>query len=407
MEFAWLLVGVLLVLSVYLLMRRRVALMENTLLRRQLRELQDQNRQSSAQLAGETTARDVLAETIVDPVFFVDTDRRITYCNGAARRLSRGASESGPGRSLMESLRSYELDNIVEEVLGDRHELPREVTLNERLFRVRVTVLEKDGAKTGAVLVLRDVSELQRLGRARRDFVANISHELRTPLTAIRLLTDTLRMNTGADATQRASQLDQISTQVDILTQLAQEMYDLSQIESGQVPMRMVPVSLCDLVNRSISRLAPQAERAGTTLSNEVATDVYALADPDQIGRVLTNLLHNAIKFAPRGNVTVLITQDRPPQLPPSDASAKNGLPPEDADMLTVAVRDTGVGIAREDLPRIFERFYKVSRARGQGGTGLGLAIAKHIVEAHGGHIWVQSEEGKGATFFFTVPGEE
>ena len=228
--------------------------------------------------------------------------------------------------------------------------------------------------------------------------MANISHDLRTPLTAIRLLTDTLRISGDMDAEQRARHLDQISLQVDALTQLAQEMYDLSQIESGQVPMRMVRASLHELTTHVIERITPQAERAGTTLANEIGEDVYALVDPTQISRVLSNLLHNAIKFTPNGRIRVFIAPTTP-----STQDANNS---EDEDYLTVAVRDTGVGIAKSDLPRIFERFYKVNRARGQGGTGLGLAIAKHIVEAHGGRIWVESVEGKGATFYFTVPRE-
>jgi two-component system phosphate regulon sensor histidine kinase PhoR len=334
---------------------------------------------------------------MIDPVFFVDAERHITYCNSAARRLSKGEAE--PGRSLMEAVRSYELDSIVEETLNDKHELPREITIHERLFHTRAAVSSYNSARTGAVVILRDVSELQRLGRARRDFVANISHELRTPLTAIRLLVDTLQANSSVDAEQHAKLLDQISTQADALTQLAQEMYDLSQMESGQIPMRMVRTPLRALASDVLERLAPQAERAGTTLVNEIDADVIALVDPEQVRRVFTNLLHNAIKFAPQGRVTVCVAQNTPPP-------AANGGPAEQEDFITVAVSDNGMGIARADLSRIFERFYKANRARGQGGTGLGLAIAKHIIEAHGGRIWVESIEGQGATFYFTVPKE-
>jgi two-component system phosphate regulon sensor histidine kinase PhoR len=219
-------------------------------------------------------------------------------------------------------------------------------------------------------------------------------------LTAIRLLADTLRISGDLDADRRARHLDQISIQVDALTQLAQEMYDLSQIESGQVPMRMVRAPLHDLAARVMERITPQAERAGTVLANEIGEDVYALVDPIQISRVLTNLLHNAIKFTSNGRISVYTVPGSPPD--PGIGSPAGAAD----DYLTVAVRDTGVGISKSDLPRIFERFYKVNRARGQGGTGLGLAIAKHIVEAHGGRIWVESVEGSGATFFFTVPRE-
>jgi two-component system phosphate regulon sensor histidine kinase PhoR len=396
MDFVWLFIAALLILVTFLIMRNRMTGIENAALLDMMRQLRGQNQALKAAAGESQSMRDLLAETMIDPVFFVDAERHITYCNSAARRLSKGEAE--PGRSLMEAVRSYELDSIVEETLNDKHELPREITIHERLFHTRAAVSSYNGTRTGAVVILRDVSELQRLGRARRDFVANISHELRTPLTTIKLLVDTLRANGSGDAEQHAKLLGQISTQADALTQLAQEMYDLSQMESGQIPMRMVRTPLRTLASDVLERLAPQAERVGTTLVNEIDADVFALVDPEQVRRVFTNLLHNAIKFAPQGRVTVYVAQNTLP--------AANGEPAEQDDFITVAVRDSGMGIARADLPRIFERFYKANRARGQGGTGLGLAIAKHIVEAHGGRIWVESIEGQGATFYFTVPKE-
>jgi two-component system phosphate regulon sensor histidine kinase PhoR len=394
MDTAWLLIVLLLIVGAYFFMRYRVANQEAISLRNVARQMREQASRLARQVTEEQQVRHDLAEAMIDPVFYVDTDRTILFCNTAAQHLTRGSAKSG--RSLMETVRSYELDNFVEETLTAQNELPREITLNEHLFRVRAAVRPGTNNKPCAIVILRDISELQRLGRARRDFVANISHELRTPLTAIRLLTDTLRISEDMDAEQRAKHLDQISLQVDALTQLAQEMYDLAQIESGQVPMRMVHTALHDLASQVMERITPQAEHAGTKLSNEIGADVYVLVDPTQISRVLSNLLHNAIKFTPNGRIRVFI------------ASPKKGADEQDdPDYLTVAVRDTGVGIAKSDLPRIFERFYKVNRARGEGGTGLGLAIAKHIVEAHGGRIWAESVEGKGTTFYFTVPRDE
>jgi two-component system phosphate regulon sensor histidine kinase PhoR len=168
--------------------------------------------------------------------------------------------------------------------------------------------------------------------------------------------------------------------------------------------MRMVPTDMAELVDSVITRLAPQAERAGLALTNRVESGVVALVDPEQIRRVLSNLLHNAIKFTPRGSVTVWVSN-----APPLQTALAGGEPGEaasEADHITLAVQDTGVGIPADALPRIFERFYKVDRVRGQGGTGLGLSIARHIVEAHGGRLWVESQEGVGTTFYFTVPRE-
>ena len=400
MDIAWLFVSLLLILCLALLWWNRKLGRDNIALQNAIRQAREQAAQSSSQVELERRMRQTLIETLVDPVFFLDADRNITYCNTAAWHLTHGTAQ--PGRSLMEAMRSYELDKYVEDTLDGRSDLQHEINVEERLYRVHTGILNSSaapGAVQGAVLILRDVSDLQRLGRARRDFVANISHELRTPLTTIRLLIDTLRMDGNLDATQNSRHLDQISTQVDALTQLAQEMYDLSQIESGQMPMRMVKTPLHDLIESVMMRLTPQAERAGTILTNEITADVTALVDPEQISRVISNLLHNAIKFAPGGRVNVFMATKTASPAITEDAGAT-------AEYLTVAVRDTGVGIARTDLPRIFERFYKANRPRGQRGTGLGLAIAKHIVEAHGGSIWVESVEGHGATFYFTVPRE-
>jgi two-component system phosphate regulon sensor histidine kinase PhoR len=403
MDIAWIFAAALLGVSIILYVRNHVAQVSVASYERQMRQLHDAMQETDDQLTAGHNMHIVLMETMIDPMIYVDTNHTIVECNTAALKLTKGTA--APGRSLMETIRSYELDSLVDETLADGHDLPREITVNERLYRVRLAPLVEHDARTGVMLILRDFSELQRLGRARRDFVANISHELRTPLTAIRLLVDTMRMSDGDDTALRLRHLDQVSAQVDALTQLAQEMYDLSLIESGQVPMRMVRASLYDLTDRVMARLAPQAERAGTSLVNSVTADVLALVDVEQISRVLTNLLHNAIKFTPNGAVSVMIVPDQPPPLPAIDALGQQSAPSQD-DYVTVAVRDTGAGIARSDLPRIFERFYKVSRARGKGGTGLGLAIAKHIVEAHGGRIWVDSIEGRGTMFYFTVPRE-
>lgn len=361
------------------------------------RQLQNETHALARRVDECSTAQDALAETVFDPVIFVDNHRRITACNSAAARIGTCAT----GHSLIEATRSYELDNLAGDAVAGQNELPREFMLNNRLFRAQATRLNE-----GAVLVLRDVSELQRLGRARRDFVANISHELRTPLTAMRLLLDTFRAESTNITSAQQRLLAQMNDQTESLTQLVQELSELTQIESGQMPMRMVRASLNEVAGTAVMRLLPQAERAGLQLINDVPEDMYGLFDPDQIRRVLSNLLHNAIKFTSQGSITVFAqtgeAADRSLQALAYDSAFD--LSPQD--VLVAGVRDTGVGIPREEQPRIFERFYKVDRARGHAGTGLGLAIAKHIVEAHGGRIWVESALSKGTTFYFTVPKE-
>ena len=397
----WLLLALLLT-ALILLARQveRTRQAERDFLSNQIpRESQIQLTMLQQQLTWAHQSVAVLIEAVPDPILFVDAQERIATHNEAAKKLLGPTCESG--KTLMEVARSYELDSLAAEAIAGEPIL-RELTLNSRLFHS--TARPVTG---GAVLVLRDVSELQRLGRARRDFVANISHELRTPLTAIRLLMDRLRSSGSQITPEQERTLNRISEQTDTLTQLAQEIYDLSLIESGQLPMRMVRASVHETAAEVMSRLQPQAERAGLHLVNAVDLETRALFDETQIQRVLSNLMHNAIKFTEKGTVSVFVVDE---------SGANNGSPmsmaihpptPVDlADRLLIGVRDTGAGIPADELPRIFERFYKVDRARGQSGTGLGLAIAKHIVEAHGGDIWAESSLGKGTTFYFSVPRE-
>jgi len=354
----------------------------------------------SAELEQCQAVKDALAETVFDPVVLVDSNRRVVACNAIADRL--GICKIG--YSLIEATRSYELDSLAGDALDGRAELPREFVLYNRLFRAQASRFAG-----GAVLVMRDISELQRLGRARRDFVANISHELRTPLTAMRLLLDTFRAESANITPAQQRLLGQMYDQSESLTQLVHELSELTQIESGQMPMRMVRASLHEVTSTAITRLLPQAERAGLRMVNAVPEALHGLFDPDQIRRVLSNLLHNGIKFTLQGSITVFTLSDEEADRQLQKLKASLGdvdIDLTSEDVLVVGVRDTGVGIPREELPRIFERFYKVDRARGQGGTGLGLAIAKHIVEAHGGRIWAESTLGKGTTFYFTVPRE-
>lgn len=376
--------GIALLITIYLLIRwRRSERIADEITVEFLRQRQ----QLTHALVERDEARfqlQALFDAMTDPAVFIDDGHRVTALNAAA-----GAMEIFQvGRSLIESTRSFELDLLAEEAFSGQLDLPRNVMLNGRLHRCRAALLDKGG---GAVVILRDISELTRLGRARRDFVANIGHELRTPLTAIRLLIDSARAAATAEsplATTVARTFDQIDDQTAALTQLTQELSDLAQIESGQLPMRLVEVHLNDVVGAVLTRLTPQAERAGLQLSSTVDPTTRVLVDPVQIQRVLSNLMHNAIKFTARGAITITAHS-------------------ESEDTLCIGVHDTGEGIPAEELPRIFERFYKVDRARGRSGTGLGLAIARHIVEAHGGRIWAVSALGKGTTFWFTVPRAE
>lgn len=232
-------------------------------------------------------------------------------------------------------------------------------------------------------------AELRRADTVRREFVANVSHELRTPLASLKALAETLEEGALEDPPAARDFLAQMHVEVDSLTQLVQELLELSRIESGQAQLRPERVTPATLLQTAARRLRRQAERLGVTLEVQSDETLPVLhADPHLIERVLLNLIHNALKFTPSGGSVQL-----------------SGAPHPEGVCLTV--QDTGSGIPPEELDRIFERFYKVDRSRASRGTGLGLAIAKHIVQAHRGRIWAESAgEGHGSAFRFTLPLE-
>lgn len=245
-------------------------------------------------------------------------------------------------------------------------------------------------------VVIEDLTELRRLERVRSDFVANISHELRTPLASVRLLAETLEDAIETDPERAEVFIEQIEHEVQYLSDLVNELLELSRIEAGRVPISIEPVEAEMLVREVMARLLPQAQRQRVSLRTQIEQGATRVAaDSKQIVRVLVNLVHNAIKFTPSGGTIIIGTRRQPENTTQS-----------------FFVQDTGTGISPEDLARVFERFYKVSHARsrgnfigpGGGGSGLGLAIARHVVEAHGGRISAVSELNKGSTFTFTLP---
>jgi len=322
-----------------------------------------------------------LGEANLDVLLILDSSRRIIWGNQAAWDMF-GRAEPGLGLPFIGLVHDYELNQAIMDAVTGNRPIVRQAAVDARTLRIRALPIEATG---GVAVAIEDVTELQRLGRARRDLVANISHEIRTPLANIALAAQTLRNDGSRDATLTKRMLDQIDGQVQALSQLSQEMLDLAQIESGQTLLKLLPVELDPLIRRSVSGLLPQASLKQQHVSLVVPVALRVLADEQQVGRVVTNLVHNAVKFTPEGGIISIY------------AEAVN----ED---VRISVADTGPGVPEGDQARIFERFYKQDRARSKGGTGLGLAIARHIVEGHGGQIWVESQPGKGATFCFTLP---
>jgi two-component system phosphate regulon sensor histidine kinase PhoR len=253
-----------------------------------------------------------------------------------------------------------------------------------RHFLQLIVVPDRD-TRGGTLLLVQDLTRVRKLETVRRDFVSNLSHELRTPLASLKALTETLQDGALADPEAGPRFLSRIHTEVDVLTQMAQELLDLSKIESGQIALVLRKVDPLAVLKSAADRMRLQAERAGVELTVETATSPKVEADAARLEQVLVNLIHNAVKFTRRGGSVAL------------SAKEENG-------SVVFAVRDTGFGIPSDDLPRIFERFYRVDKSRAGSGTGLGLSIAKHIVEAHGGKIWAHSREGEGSVFCFSIP---
>jgi two-component system phosphate regulon sensor histidine kinase PhoR len=335
-----------------------------------------------------TAERDMMAvvlDGMSDAIFVLGHDGRVTMTNKAAEKVLDVPRDAAIGRTFIEVVRDHEVDALLQQCLEKKEQRTGlvEVRSMKRLLGVTATPFPEEA---GCLLLIQDLTELRKLETVRRDFIANLSHELRTPIAALKALGETLRDGAIEQPAVARDFLDKINLEVDRLAQMVQEMGDLSRIESGEAPLQKTLVNVAEVVDRTVARLKAQADRAGLRLETEVPPDLPRVqADEARIEQVLVNLLHNAVKFTPSGGSITL------------SAKADDG-------NLVVAVSDTGVGIPEDDLPRVFERFYKADRARAGGGTGLGLAIAKHVVEAHGGRIWVESVEGRGATFSFSIP---
>jgi two-component system phosphate regulon sensor histidine kinase PhoR len=337
-------------------------------------------------LKTEHATLDTVLQKMTDGVLIVDELGRVQLVNPAAFKMFSISVPNPIGKPLIEVVRHHQPEEMWQRcrTTGEAQMVDFEVGHRLSLEGIATSL---SPAITGSTLLLfQDLTHQRQTEAMRRDFISNVSHELRTPLAALKALTETLQSGALEDPPAAHRFVEQMETEVDSLSLMVNELLELSRIESGRVPLNVEPTPPLNIVNPAVERLQLQAERAGLTLSIECADDLPLVrADSTRVQQVVVNLLHNAVKFTPKGGrVTVSVTK-------------------QDRDIL-FAISDTGIGIAAEDLPRIFERFYKVDRSRATSGTGLGLAIARHLVEAHGGKIWAESKVGKGSTFYFTIP---
>lgn len=327
-----------------------------------------------------------LANAAYEALLVVDHEQRIIAINHAAEALFEPA-QPPLGQPLLDVTGVRELKVMVSDAVTNEEEsFEEQITIRQRNYRVRAEVIRRDGHYFVA-LAMQDITQLVRLNRARRDMVANISHELRTPIANIRLIIDGLFHDQDKPKRKDSiSSLRAIARETDNLLWLVQEMSDLAMIESGQAIVRMVEVPLFEVVDESIERMADQSEIKNIRLVRHVPERLRVLCDRDLAQRVLVNLIHNALKWSPPNEAVTI--------------NAVNG-----GDEITISVLDNGPGVPEDMVDRIFERFYQLDPSRSGGeGTGLGLAICRHIVEAHGGRIWAESnKDGMGGRFIFTL----
>jgi two-component system phosphate regulon sensor histidine kinase PhoR len=321
-------------------------------------------------------------DNMTDGVIMVDTEGNVSLANKAAEKLF--SIREAKNEPLIEAVRDHEVDELLKLCLRTAQTQATQYESSVSKGYLRVVAIPI--AHTGVLLLFQDLTELRSLQTTRRELIGNISHEFRTPLAGIKAMVETLSGGAIDDKEAAKDFLIRIDSEVDRLTQLVEELTELSRIETGKAELKKEPIDLNKLVEEVIAQLSPQAERQQLSVSREFATNLPSVpADKDRVRQVITNLVHNAIKFTPAGGRITITSRAH-------EGSA------------VVHIADTGIGIPEEDLPRVFERFYKGDKARAGGGTGMGLAIAKHVIQAHGGNIWVRSEEGKGSTFAFSLP---
>jgi len=338
-------------------------------------------------LSAEKTKLQTVLANMADGVIMTDWEGRIVLANSASERLFNFAEKQMIGKPLIEAVHDYEADEILKQCLktSQVQNIQFESTVSKRfLHAIAIPVVES--TLTGALVLFQDLTELRSLQTMRKELVGNISHELRTPISGIKAMVETLRDGAIADKEAAMDFLTRIDSEVDRLAQIVSELTELSRIETGRAELKMTAVNINELVQDVVIQLTPLAQRQQVTITTSLDAGLPVIkVDRDRIRQTLVNLVHNAIKFNHIGGKVTVSTQ----------AEEKS---------VIVSVSDTGIGISKESLPHVFERFYKADKARSGEGSGLGLAIAKHVVQAHGGSIWVHSQEGKGSTFSFRLP---
>lgn len=364
-----------------------------------LNHMTDELRSKIEELSEDRAQLLAMLTSMVEGVMVLDYKGRILQVNPALERMFGVTRAETRGRPSLEVFGHSELNALVSSVLATRTGQKDEIILTPsgRCLDVEASVAggEQDN-EACAVLVFHDITELRRLENIRKDFVANVSHELRTPLTSIKGYVEAL-LDGGKDNPETSVRfLEIILKQSDRLNLILEDLLQLSKIESGQLQFKKEPLHIGSVIERTIAMIKPLAEKKQHRLRSQVAADLPLISgDEERLVQVLANLLDNAIKYTPEGG-QITVTARR---ISPSRAEAPRT-------SIELAVTDTGIGIPEQDRPRVFERFYRVDKARSRelGGTGLGLAIVRHIVEGHGGQVWVEGNMPTGSRFVVRLP---
>jgi two-component system phosphate regulon sensor histidine kinase PhoR len=368
-----------------------------------LNQMTDQLRTKIDELSEDRSQLLAVLTSMVEGVMVLDRRGRVLQINPALERMFEVTRIEARGHPCSDVFRHPQLDSLVSTVLSRRTNEEDEILLHPsgRRLHIEASVTESDRENDAcAVLVFHDMTELRRLEIIRKDFVANVSHELRTPLTSIKGYIEAL-LDGGKDDPETSTKfLDIILKQSDRLNLILEDLLQLSKIESGQVQFRREPLSIQSVIDRTLAMIKPLADKKGHKLVSFVGENLPAvLGDEDRLIQVLSNLLDNAVKYTPeKGAITVAAHQ-----------VSDNAEQPTLVTALELSVTDTGMGIPEIDRPRVFERFYRVDKARSRelGGTGLGLAIVKHIVEGLGGRVWVEANIPTGSRFVVRLPVQQ
>ncbi|MCY3545160.1 MAG: ATP-binding protein [Chloroflexi bacterium] len=334
-------------------------------------------------MSAESSKLTAMLNTMEDGVVVIEADGRITLMNSAAEWLLGVSARDAVGARLVEALRDHEIQQVATLSLtsGQLRQAEVELLHHRRFLNAIATPL--GGDSNSILLTLHDLTANRQVENTLREFVTNVSHELRSPLASVKIMVETLEDGALENRPTARDYLQRINRELDRMNAIVEDLLELSRLESGQQLPSLMPLDLSALVNEVVWEYRGRTADGVSLRVDAPGYPAFALGDGGKLRQAMVNLLDNALKNTAAGSVTVFIESDE--------------------DKHAVHVRDTGSGIAREHLPHVFERFYKVDRARRDGGSGLGLAIVQQIVQAHGGEVSVQSEEGIGSTFRFTV----